>query len=71
MSEKERSRLIGELWTTISLLETVDEIKHFLKDILKISPETVHDEACNLEHAFSDESIAKLNILLKLMEKGL
>ena len=46
-------------------------IKHFLKDILKISPETVHDEACNLEHAFADESIAKLNILLKLMEKGL
>ena len=45
-------------------------IKEFLANILKISPEKVHDEACNLEHAFSDESIAKLNILIRLFEKG-
>ena len=44
-------------------------IKKFLLDILKIDPEKVHDEACNLEHGFSDESIAKLNILMKLFEK--
>lgn len=45
-------------------------IKNFLEDILNIPHEKVHDEACNLEHAFSDESIAKLNILIKLMKKN-
>ncbi len=44
-------------------------IKKFLLDILKIDAAKVHDEACNLEHGFSDESIAKLNILMKLFEK--
>ena len=44
-------------------------IKKFLLDILKLSPDKVHDEACSLEHSFSDESIAKLNILMKVMEK--
>lgn len=34
MSVKERNKLLGELWTTISLFETVDEIKNFLKDLL-------------------------------------
>ena len=44
-------------------------IKEFLKDVLKITESKIHDEACNLEHAFSDESIAKLNILLKIFKK--
>jgi DtxR family Mn-dependent transcriptional regulator len=44
-------------------------IKKFLLEILKLSPDKVHDEACSLEHSFSDESIAKLNILMKVMEK--
>ena len=44
-------------------------IKEFLEKVLKISHDKVHDEACNLEHAFSDESIAKLNILLRIFEK--
>ena len=39
-------------------------IKKFLTNVLKISKEQTHDEACNLEHAFSDESILKLNKLL-------
>lgn len=34
MPLKERNKLLGELWTTISLFETVDEIKNFLKDLL-------------------------------------
>ncbi|MEM4398160.1 MAG: metal-dependent transcriptional regulator [Candidatus Woesearchaeota archaeon] len=38
-------------------------IKEFLIKILKIKPEKAEIEACELEHAFSDESIAKLNIL--------
>ena len=55
--------------TAKNVLRKYLTVKKFLKDILKTNPETLHDEACNLEHAFSDESIAKLNILIKLMEK--
>ena len=43
-------------------------IRKFLEDILKIDHDRVHDEACNLEHAFSDQSIAKLNILMRIFE---
>src|SRR3989344_5963351 len=31
---KERNKLLHDFWTTIALLETVDEIKSFLKDLL-------------------------------------
>lgn len=34
MPLKERNKLLGELWTTLSLFESVDEIKNFLKDLL-------------------------------------
>ena len=44
-------------------------IREFLEDVLKIDDKKVHDEACNLEHAFSDESIARLNILMKFFKK--
>jgi DtxR family transcriptional regulator, Mn-dependent transcriptional regulator len=44
-------------------------IKKFLTEFLNIKTEKAHDEACNLEHGFSDESIAKLNILMKAMKK--
>ncbi|MCM2325480.1 MAG: metal-dependent transcriptional regulator [Candidatus Woesearchaeota archaeon] len=37
-------------------------IKKFLKDTLMLPEEQLHEEACNLEHAFSDASIARLNI---------
>ena len=40
-------------------------IETFLKDTLKINPQNIHNEAHKLEHAFSDESIEKLRILLK------
>ena len=46
-------------------------VKKFLSDVLRIEPSKVHAEACNLEHAFSDESIAKLNILMKIMDKDI
>lgn len=39
-------------------------IELFLKNILKINSKSIHQEAHRLEHAFSDESIAKLRILL-------
>ena len=39
-------------------------IERFLKDMLKIDKKKVHGEAHRLEHAFSDESIEKLRMLL-------
>ena len=39
-------------------------IELFLKNILKIGPKNIHQEAHRLEHAFSDESVAKLKKLL-------
>lgn len=39
-------------------------IESFLKDVLKISPKNLHQEAHRLEHAFSDESMKKLRKLL-------
>lgn len=39
-------------------------IESFLKNMLKISPKNVHQEAHRLEHAFSDESISRLRKLL-------
>ena len=39
-------------------------IELFLKNILKISSASIHEEAHRLEHAFSDESIGKLKKLL-------
>ena len=34
---KERQKLLKEFWTTIALLESVDEIKNFFKDLLSES----------------------------------
>ena len=39
-------------------------IEIFLKNMLKIKSNSVHQEAHRLEHAFSDESIAKLRKIL-------
>src|SRR3989339_1011437 len=39
-------------------------IESFLRNMLKISPKNVHQEAHRLEHAFSDESIFKMRELL-------
>ncbi len=39
-------------------------IELFLKNILKIKPKNLHQEAHRLEHAFSDESISKLRKFL-------
>ena len=39
-------------------------IEIFLKNMLKIKPNNVHQEAHRLEHAFSDESIARLRKIL-------
>jgi len=34
MLDKDRTKLLHEFWTTIALLETVEEIRNFLKDLL-------------------------------------
>lgn len=39
-------------------------IEAFLKDMLKLNPGKIHDEAHKLEHAFSQESIGKMDKLL-------
>ena len=39
-------------------------IELFLKNVLKISPKNLHQEAHRLEHAFSDESMDKIRKLL-------
>ena len=39
-------------------------IELFLKNVLKIDSKNIHQEAHRLEHAFSDESIAKLRKIL-------
>ena len=39
-------------------------IELFLKNILKINSKNLHQEAHRLEHAFSDESVARLRKLL-------
>ena len=39
-------------------------IEAFLKDMLKINPQKIHEEAHRLEHAFSDESIGKMGKIL-------
>ena len=39
-------------------------IESFLKNILRIDSQNIHEEAHRLEHAFSDESIGKLRKLL-------
>ena len=39
-------------------------IESFLKGVLKIRSNDIHDEAHRLEHAFSDESISRLSRLL-------
>lgn len=48
-----------------NVLRKYDIIKNFLIYFLKIKPEKAKIEACNLEHGFSDETIVKLNILLR------
>ena len=53
-----------------NVIRKFEVIKKFLSEILKIDPGNVDEEACNLEHGFSDEAIAKLNILIKLMERN-
>ena len=39
-------------------------IEAFLHEVLNISKDKIHDEAHRLEHAFSDESIGKIMLLL-------
>jgi DtxR family Mn-dependent transcriptional regulator len=40
-------------------------IESFLKNIIKLNSDLIHDEAHKLEHAFSDKSINKIYSLLR------
>ena len=44
-------------------------IEIFLKNMLKINSNNIHQEAHRLEHAFSDESIGKIRKLLRNPKK--
>jgi len=35
-------------------------ISEFLSEVLRVPYDRVHDEACNLEHAFSDKTVGRL-----------
>lgn len=50
---------------SIALTKKHRIIEIFLSELLKLNPELIHEEAHKLEHAFSNESIIKLNSLLK------
>jgi DtxR family Mn-dependent transcriptional regulator len=52
-----------------NVLRKYQTVKKFLLEVLKIEDSNLHNEACNLEHAFSDKSIAKLNVLMKIWEQ--
>ena len=45
-------------------------IEVFLKDFLKYDTKEIHDEAHRLEHAFSEESIKRLDVLLNKPKKS-
>lgn len=53
-----------------NILEKYRIIRKFLSNMLKVNENKVHDEACNLEHAFSDESVLKLEKLIKSARKS-
>lgn len=40
-------------------------LRHFLRDILKVNPETANAEACKVEHCISEESLDKLNSFIR------
>ena len=54
-----RGRIIAKKLTSKHRL-----IEMFLKNVLKVKSKKIHQEAHRLEHAFSDDSIAKLRKLL-------
>jgi len=41
-----------------------DSLKHFLIDVLGVSPETAETDACRMEHSISKETTAKLETWL-------
>lgn len=49
---------------SIKLTQKHRIIEIFLSKILKVNPKLIHEEAHKLEHAFSDESFKKINLLL-------
>lgn len=42
----------------------------FLREVLLLSPEKAQDEACQIEHAVSDETVTRLMHLMEFYEKN-
>jgi Mn-dependent DtxR family transcriptional regulator len=47
------------------ILERHHVLYHFLLDVLGVQPEVAADEACKMEHAISDDTLARLTAHLK------
>jgi DtxR family transcriptional regulator, Mn-dependent transcriptional regulator len=47
------------------ILKKYHIIRQFLEKALKIKDKDAHDQACNLEHAFDDDAVEKLEQFLK------
>lgn len=43
-------------------------LRHFLADVLHVSPIIAEEDACKIEHALNDETLHKLEIFLKNLE---
>ena len=48
-----------------SVIRKYDLITKFLADVLKVDKKNLHHEACNLEHAVSDNVMKKLELFMK------
>jgi len=51
----------------ISLLRRHQIIARFLQDFLGLSPEHAHREACIIEHSISEETLARLQLLVEIL----
>ncbi|MDR3052455.1 MAG: metal-dependent transcriptional regulator [Coriobacteriales bacterium] len=48
-----------------SVLERHHVLYHFLLDVLGVEPQVAEDEACQMEHAISDDTLVRLTAHLK------
>lgn len=42
----------------------------FLKDVVKVSPETAEKDACKMEHVLSEETLKKMKLLAQAQKKN-
>ena len=54
----------------ISISLKHNRLERFLREVLLLSPDKAQDEACKIEHAVSDETVARLMRLMEYYEKN-